>query len=358
MAEMWTEPAMAQHVRPAPGNPIHNSCQYLTGDAMKALVGRAEDLHLEVKEYHGFDDRMQGYVSQALSGFANSDGGVFILGLSTKHVKGEADAITRVKPFEHYDKIASDVRHLAGQEVMPLVDGVLVEPVAVSTPSTPGYGYVKMLVPASDLGPHRAMRKPGGDREYWKRSGDSFYRMELIGEMNGVFANVLIGGNERGFRERLRRSSSTPVSSREQIAKALHGDYRAEHLFALQQSLALYDTYRTMIAECDGHIEHCLAGFDARVDLAEHPLGPPKHGHRTPRGNAAAFDLRAHLYRIAGVDFTRIDGFDALTVQTILSEVGLDPSRFPSEKHFASWLALCPDNRVADRGYERGVCES
>jgi hypothetical protein len=82
------------------------------------------------------------------------------------------------------------------------------------------------------------------------------------------------------------------------------------------------------------------------VDLAEQPLGPPKHGHRTPRGNAAGFDLRAHLYRIAGVDFTRIDGFDALTVQTILAEVGLDPSRFPSEKHFASWLALCPDNRV------------
>ena len=133
---------------------------------------------------------------------------------------------------------------------------------------------------------------------------------------------------------------------REQIAQALHGDYRAEHLFALRQSLELHDTYRTMIAECDGHIEHCLAGFDARVDLAAHPLGPPKHGHRTPRGNAARFDLRTHLYRIAGVDFTRIDGFDALTVQTILAEVGLDPSRFPSEKHFASWLALCPDNRI------------
>src|SRR5262249_14843235 len=121
----------------------------------------------------------------------------------------------------------------------------------------------------------------------------------------------------------------------------LHGDYRAEHLFALQQSLALYDTYRTMIAECDGQIEHCLAGFDARVDLAAQPLGPPKRGHRPRRGHAAGFDLRAHLYRIAGVDV-----FDAPPVQTILSEVGLAPSRFPSEKHFASWLALCPDNRI------------
>jgi hypothetical protein len=80
--------------------------------------------------------------------------------------------------------------------------------------------------------------------------------------------------------------------------------------------------------------------------LAEKPLGPPKHVHRKPRGNEAGFDLRSHLYRIAGVDFTRIDGFDARTVQTILAEVGLDPSRFPSAKHFASWVALCPDNRV------------
>jgi transposase len=135
-------------------------------------------------------------------------------------------------------------------------------------------------------------------------------------------------------------------SSREQIAKALHGDYRAEHLFALRQSLELYDTYRQMIADCDGHIERCLATFDTKVDPAQKPLGPPKQVHRKPRGNEAGFDLRSHLYRIAGVDFTRITGFDALTVQTILSEVGLDPSRFPSEKHFASWLALCPDNRI------------
>ena len=135
-------------------------------------------------------------------------------------------------------------------------------------------------------------------------------------------------------------------SSREQIAKALHGDYRCEHLFALRQSLSLYDTYHKMIAECDVHIERCLAGFDAKVDATHKPLGPPKQLHRKPRGNQAAFDLRSHLYRIAGVDFTQITGFDALTVQTILSEVGLDPGRFPSEKHFASWIALCPDNRI------------
>ncbi|MFN8625780.1 MAG: IS110 family transposase [Candidatus Binatia bacterium] len=135
-------------------------------------------------------------------------------------------------------------------------------------------------------------------------------------------------------------------SSREQIAKALHGDYRPEHLFALRQSVELYDTYRKMIGDCDGQIEHYLASFDTTLDPTATPLEPLQPTSRKPRGNQPHFDLRSHLHRIAGVDFTRIDGFDALTVQTLLSEVGLDPSRFPSAKHFASWVALCPDNRI------------
>ena len=57
-------------------------------------------------------------------------------------------------------------------------------------------------------------------------------------------------------------------------------------------------------------------------------------------------DLRTHLYRISGVDFTGIDGLGVLTVQTIISEVGLDKSRFPTVKHFTSWLGLCPNNRI------------
>ena len=56
--------------------------------------------------------------------------------------------------------------------------------------------------------------------------------------------------------------------------------------------------------------------------------------------------LHQYLYRITGVDFTRINGLDALTVQTILSEVGLNPERFPTVKHFTSWLGLCPGQKI------------
>ncbi len=56
--------------------------------------------------------------------------------------------------------------------------------------------------------------------------------------------------------------------------------------------------------------------------------------------------MRKYLYRMAGVDFTAIDGLDALSVQTILSEVGLDRERFPTVKHFCSWLGLCPGQKI------------
>ncbi|GCA94036.1 transposase [Microcystis aeruginosa] len=49
---------------------------------------------------------------------------------------------------------------------------------------------------------------------------------------------------------------------------------------------------------------------------------------------------------MTGVDFTVIDGLNVLSVQTIISEVGLDPTRFPRVKHFTSWLGLCPGSRI------------
>lgn len=134
--------------------------------------------------------------------------------------------------------------------------------------------------------------------------------------------------------------------SEAEIAAALNGDYRSEQIFVLQQELQLYDVYQTQIAACDRQIQECLAQFSDKVNLNESPLPPSKHPRHKPQGNEPTFDLRTHLYRISGVDFTGIDGLGVLTVQTIISEVGLDPSRFPTVKHFTSWLGLCPCNRI------------
>ena len=133
-------------------------------------------------------------------------------------------------------------------------------------------------------------------------------------------------------------------SSTEQIAKALTGDYRAEHLFVLQQELTLYDIYQQQIAATDREIENCLAKFESQTEDSP----PPRKGKKRKKapGNEPNFNLHRHLFRLSGVDFTQIDGLNVLTVQTILSEVGLNPTRFPSVKHFCSWLGLCPGSRI------------
>ena len=133
-------------------------------------------------------------------------------------------------------------------------------------------------------------------------------------------------------------------SSTADIAKALTGDYRSEHLFVLKQELTLYDVYQQEIAALDAEIEQCLASFAPKT--VESPPKTVKKRRKKPTANYPLFDLHQYLYRMTGVDFTRINGLDALTVQTILSEVGLNPERFPTVKHFTSWLGLCPGQKI------------
>ena len=132
----------------------------------------------------------------------------------------------------------------------------------------------------------------------------------------------------------------------EEIAAALTGDYRSELVFILQQELQLYEFYQAQILAVDAQIEKCLALFADKVDVTKKPLAKPKRRGKKQPGNAPQFDLRTHLYRISGMDFTQIHGFGTLTVLILLSELGLDPSRFPTVKHFTSWLGLCPGSRV------------
>ena len=130
----------------------------------------------------------------------------------------------------------------------------------------------------------------------------------------------------------------------EAIAKALEGDYRQEHLFALKQAVELYDFYHRQIEACDREIERYLHTFEAKVDPVQNPL--PKQKRKKEMRYQSFVDLRTELYRVSGIDFTQIPGLDVVTVQTILSEIGLDPGKFPTEKRFASWLGLCPNNRI------------
>jgi len=131
----------------------------------------------------------------------------------------------------------------------------------------------------------------------------------------------------------------------EEIAKSLEGHYQREHLFALKQALELHDTYSQQIQSCDAELEALYQDMDSDPDPTDNRPPDPKTQKR--RKSQAHFDLRMSLYRMAGVDLTRIDGLDALTVQTVLSEIGLEMSRWPTVKHFCSWFNLAPRNDVS-----------
>jgi hypothetical protein len=119
-------------------------------------------------------------------------------------------------------------------------------------------------------------------------------------------------------------------ASEEDIAKSLQGNWREELLFVLRQELDSYDVSQRKIAECDAQVEKHLAVCATRARQA--CQGPPPDPTRKKacrvRGNAPQFDRRSELERIAGVDLTRIDGVDVMTAQTVISEVGLDMSRW------------------------------
>jgi transposase len=136
------------------------------------------------------------------------------------------------------------------------------------------------------------------------------------------------------------------ASSTEDIAKALTGHYQPEHVFALKQALALYDAYTEQVRECDAEIER---QFQAMKPAWPDEL-PPLHRenkHRTHNKNAPVYDARGLLYQLTGVDLVAVPGLNASTVQTILSEIGLDPQKWPNAKAFCSWLGLAPRHEIS-----------
>lgn len=133
--------------------------------------------------------------------------------------------------------------------------------------------------------------------------------------------------------------------SHDEVVRALTGHYQPEHIFTLTQALAAYDFYTTQIQACDEameqHYHHCPPAQD---DL---PPLPPSTKTNTHSKNAPTFDVRAELYRLTGVDLTAIDGLNASTAQEILTEIGTHMEKWPTDKHFCSWLHLAPHNAIS-----------
>lgn len=153
-------------------------------------------------------------------------------------------------------------------------------------------------------------------------------------------------------------SKTTP----EELEKALVGDWKQEHLFVLKQALATYRHLLKQLEECDAEVEKALAAVVVPERVGEAEVAPPnpkaqeetgskkknkKRFHHRKTGTCLKRDLTEELKRICGVDLTRVVGLNVLSVLIIISEIGLDMSRWRSAKAFCSWLGLCPGNKIS-----------
>jgi transposase len=173
----------------------------------------------------------------------------------------------------------------------------------------------------------------------------------VLSDIMGVTGQAIIRAIVEGERDpvtlaQLRNPACK--SSEETLTKALTGTWKDELLFVLQQALVIYDVYTAQIAVCDGQIEQYLQRMEARSGDPYAPLPdlPPAKVDSKSK-NAPSFNARAHYARLLGVDLVAVMGLSSSSVQTIISEIGTDMSRFASSKHFCAWLGLAPRNDIS-----------
>ena len=135
-------------------------------------------------------------------------------------------------------------------------------------------------------------------------------------------------------------------ASKAEIVAALTGNYRPEHVFVLQQNLALFDACQTQMAGCDRAIEDHLHQLTGDQPVPAAALPAPRVTKK-PADNEPRFELRTLLHRLTGADLSQIDGITPYSALKLITEIGTDMTRWPTEHHFTSWLTVAPKNRIS-----------
>jgi transposase len=170
----------------------------------------------------------------------------------------------------------------------------------------------------------------------------------VISDISGVTGLKIIRAIVAGERDPDVLAAMRDVRCRESIQTiraAMVGNYQPEHVFALAQALALFDAYQERVADCDAQIERTLQLLNADKAQPEEPLAKPRC--RTKQTNSLNFDVRPLLYQLTGIDLTQIHGIGPSVGLALIAECGTDLSRWPTEKHFTSWLTLSPGCKIS-----------
>jgi len=170
---------------------------------------------------------------------------------------------------------------------------------------------------------------------------------DVTGETGQAIIRAIVAG-ERDPQKLAELRNRQCKKSKEEIGRALTGTWRAEHLFVLKQSLELYDFYTRQVESCDAEIERMYALTRPDWEAGElKPLSAKKRQSKSKNAPEQKEEIRQHLKRISGVDLSVVDGFGVSLAQTVIMEVGTDMTKFPSEKHFCSWLGLAPKHEIS-----------
>jgi transposase len=169
----------------------------------------------------------------------------------------------------------------------------------------------------------------------------------VVSDITGVTGMKIIKAilaGERDPRVLARNRNKRCQNTTATIAKSLVGNYREEHLFALRQAVDLYETYQAKIADCNQAI---IKQVEKQPDISDD--GPPTPEKQAPARDRLrdGVDVRNLLFKKSGVDLFAIPGLAADTLLTLASEVGFNMTPWKTEKHFASWLGLCPGTKIS-----------
>jgi transposase len=179
----------------------------------------------------------------------------------------------------------------------------------------------------------------------------------VISDISGLSGQAIINAILQGARDPYELADLVNYrvkASREEVARSLEGNWRADVLFELQQAIDSYHFAHRQMQECDDKLALYLTSLPRRTLEITGPskIGPEtavqkRKKARKPRDNEPRMDLKAELKSICGVDLTSIDGVNVMTAFTVISEVGTDMSRFRDEGHFTSWMGFTPSKDVS-----------
>ena len=169
---------------------------------------------------------------------------------------------------------------------------------------------------------------------------------DITGETGMRIIRDILAGNHDPVALAKHRHYACKASA-EEIAEALRGEFREEHLFMLSQAVGLYDAYGEKLIECDQVIEVLLKELvKTHCAQVQRPPLPPAKSRRKRRPKEAQFDIREPLYQLVGVDLSAVPGLGELSALQLVGEIGIDMTRWKDAKHFVSWTTLAPSCRI------------